>query len=188
MSLLDLTVREFLARLAAPTPTPGGGSVAALAGALSAGLGQMVAAYTVGRPKFATVATRAQELATRLQRAATLLSELVDEDAAAYEVLSAALKLNRADPQRTERVARAAALAAQVPLQSAAACAAVITDLAELQQIGNPNLASDAAAAGHLARAALAAAAANVRANLPLLAPGDAATFEAQLAALFPSP
>lgn len=188
MSLLDLTVREFLARLAAPKPTPGGGSVAALVGALAASLGEMVAGYTAGRPKFAAVETRVRELAARLHRAATLLHLLVDEDAAAYEVLNAALKRDRADPEREARIARAAAVAAQVPLQSAAACAAIIADLAQLQQIGNPNLASDAAAAGHLARAALESAAANVRANLPLLAPDDAATFRAQLAALLPEP
>jgi formiminotetrahydrofolate cyclodeaminase len=147
----------------------------------------MVAGYTLGRPRFAAVESRVRELAHRLQRAAALLQRLVDEDAAAYDVLNAALKLDRADAQRPDRVRRAAALAAQVPLETAAVSSKVLADAAELARIGNPNLASDAAAAGHLARAAIAAASANVRANLPLLAPDDAATFAAQLAAVQPA-
>lgn len=180
-ALADLTVREFLDRLAANTPTPGGGSVAALTGALAAGLGRMVAGYTLGKQKFAAVEDEVRDLAERLTKAGELLRGLIDEDAAAYDVLSAAFKLDKADPARSERVQQAARLAASVPLETATLCAAVRTDVQRLREIGNPQLRSDAAAALHLAEAAWQAAAANVRANLPLLPPEEAQELERQL-------
>jgi formiminotetrahydrofolate cyclodeaminase len=79
MSLAKLSIDEFLEQLASRTPTPGGGSVAALTGALAAGLGQMVAAYTLGRPKFAAVAPQVQNLAERQHRARQHLRQLMDE-------------------------------------------------------------------------------------------------------------
>ncbi len=179
--LADLPVTAFLERLAATTPTPGGGSVAALAGALAASLGRMVCGYTLGKPRFAAVAPQVQALADRFVRAARALTALLDEDAAAYEVLSAALKLDQANPERPARVAAAARLAASVPLETAALSRAVRGAAEELVRLGNPLLRSDAEAAAHLADAALAAAAANVRANLPLLEASDAAEFTAQL-------
>jgi formiminotetrahydrofolate cyclodeaminase len=183
-SLLNLTVDQFLTRLASDAPTPGGGSVAALTGALAAGLGQMVCAFTVGKPKFAAVEPQVRDLAERLRRAAELFRALVDEDAAAYDVLSAALKLDRSDPQRQERVAQAAALAGTVPLETATLSANVLSDLAHLRKIANPLLSSDVVAATHLAQAAQDAAAANVQANLALMRPADAQQIAAQLEAL----
>lgn len=183
-SLVNLSIEEFLRRLAADTPTPGGGSVAALAGALAAALGHMVAGFTAGKKKFAAVEPQARCLAERLAKAGQMLRRLIDEDAAAYDVLSAAFKLDKSDPQRPQRVRRAATLAAEVPLETATLCATVQADLEQLRDIGNPLLRSDAEAALGLARAGLTAAAANVRANLPLMAPEDAAEVEAQLNAV----
>jgi len=82
-SLLQLSLAEFLDRLASDTPTPGGGSVAALTGALAASLGKMVCAFTLGRPKFAAVEPEVRVLSDRLTRAGSMLRALVDEDAAA---------------------------------------------------------------------------------------------------------
>lgn len=182
--LLNLSVAEFLDRLAARAPTPGGGSVAALAGALAAALGRMVAAFTLGNPKFAAVEAATRAVAQRLERADALFRGLVDEDAVAYELLAAALRVEKSDPRRPAEVARAALLAGSVPLETAALAAGVAADLAVLQAGGNPHLRTDAEAAGHLARAAVLAGAANVRANLPLMAAEDARQIEAQLAPL----
>ncbi len=184
MPLAQLKIEDFLARLAARSPTPGGGSAAALVGALAAGLGHMVAQYTLGRPKYAAVEPQVRAIATRLERSRALLTCLVDEDAAAYEVLDAALKLDKADPARPEQLADAATVAALVPLQTAALAARLSTDLEELGRIGNRLLHSDAEAAGHLATAARRAAAAHVRANLALLRPEDAAVFRRELEGL----
>lgn len=180
-SLTDLSLADFLARLASTQPTPGGGSVAALTGALAASLGRMVAGFTLGRPKFAAVEPQVRGLAERLTRAAELFARLIDEDAAAYELLSGALKMDKSDPARAERVRQAAGVAARVPLETAALGAAAWADLEQLHAVGNPRLHSDAQAAMHLARAAVLAAAANVRANLSFLHAEDRAEVGRQL-------
>lgn len=181
--LLQLPVSAFLDRLAANTPTPGGGSVAALTGSLAACLGRMVAAYTVGKPKFAAVEAEVTTLAERFARADEMFRRLIDEDAAAYEVLNAALRRKKDDLERPKQVADAAVLAASVPLETALLALKVADDLARLKVIGNPLLASDALAAHGLARAAVDAAVANVRANLPLMAAEARGAVEGQLAA-----
>jgi formiminotetrahydrofolate cyclodeaminase len=181
MSLCQLTIGDFLDRLASDAPTPGGGSAAALAGAVAAALGRMVCALTVGKAKFAAVEPEIRALAQRLARADGMLRQFIDEDAAAYEVLCEAFKVDRSDPRRAERVSTAATLAATVPLETAALCAELVRDLNRLAAIGNPLLRSDVAAALHLAQAAMRAAAANVRANLPWIAADDAQQMENQL-------
>lgn len=182
--LSQLPIAIFLDRLASAAPTPGGGSAAALTGALAASLGQMVAALTVRQPKFAAAHDEALALARRLARARELLTRLIDEDAAAYETLRSALRCDRTDPTRGQSVAQAAELAGQVPLETAAVCTRLLSDAQRLAEIGNPHLRSDAQAALHLARAALHAAAANVRVNLPLMPPDAAREMETQLAEL----
>jgi formiminotetrahydrofolate cyclodeaminase len=179
--LAGLPIQDFLERLASDAPTPGGGAVAALTGALAASLGQMVSALTVGKPQFAEVEPQVKRIASRLNRAALMLRQLIDEDAAAYAELSDAFKLKRSDPDRRERITQAAGVAAAVPLETAAASRQVLGDLRRLGPIGNPNLRSDVEAAVHLARAAMQAAAANVRVNLPLLADKRARDIEVEL-------
>jgi len=180
-SLANLSLKDFLARLGSAAPTPGGGSVAALTGALAASLGQMACALTVGKPKFAQVEPQVRELATRLQRAADMLRQLIDEDAAAYTELNAAFKIDKSEPARKQRLGQAAVLAAEVPLETAAISREVLGDLERLAPIANPNLRSDVEAATHLARAAMHAAAANVRVNLPLIAPEAAERINGEL-------
>ena len=180
-SLADLSLEDFLVRLASAAPTPGGGSVAALTGALAASLGQMACALTVGKPKFADVEPQVRELATRLQRAAGMLRQLIDEDAAAYTELNAAFKIDKSEPTRKQQLAKAAVLAAEVPLETAAISREVLGDLERLAPIANPNLRSDVEAATHLARAAMHAAGANVRVNLTLIAPEAAERINAEL-------
>lgn len=180
-SLLGMNVGDFLDRLGSDYPTPGGGSVAALVGALAAGLGRMACAFTLGRPKYAEVEKSVQHIETRLRRAENMLRRLVDEDADAYAQLNVAFKLDRGDPTRDERIAAAAAVAAGVPFQTAALSRQVVTDLEALSQIANPRLKSDVDAGVHLAQAAFDAAVANVRINLPYLAATDAARIDHEL-------
>lgn len=183
-SLVRLTVEDFVDRLASRSPTPGGGSVAALVGVLAAGLGRMAAALTLGKPKFADVEPNVRAIATRLERADAMLRRLVDEDAAAYGVLSAALKQNPDDPTRRVKVQEAAALAGSVPLETVAFIAQVHSELQRLRGSANPALRSDVDAGIHLTHGAMLAAAANVRANLPLMSSHDAERVERQLDAL----
>jgi formiminotetrahydrofolate cyclodeaminase len=170
LSFAQSPIGTFLEKLASREPTPGGGSVAALTGALAGALGQMVAGYTLGKAKFADVEPEVRQIAGRLAEAQAALTGLMDEDAAAYGVLNAAFKIDKADPQRAERIQAAARAAGQVPLETATLAAQICADAERLLEIGNPMLRADAEAARHLSHAALHAAAANVRANLPLMA------------------
>jgi formiminotetrahydrofolate cyclodeaminase len=180
-SLTNLPVAQYLVRLASDAPTPGGGSVAALTGALAAALGQMACALTLGRARFAAVESQVRELSNRFGRARSLLEDLIDEDADAYAELFAALRIPGNDPQRQARIAAAACVAATVPLETACICHELAAELATLRSLGNPNLAADMESALHLASAARRSAVANVRANLPLLAPSDRDRLEREL-------
>ena len=163
-------VAAYLDALASDTPAPGGGSAAALVGAMGAALVSMVAHFTVGRERYAT--SEAQMRAV-LDEATTLradLRRLMEEDERAYLALSAALKLPRATDDekraRSRAIQRALLAAAEPPLAMARTCRRAL----ELSQLaaehGNPNLASDAGVAALLAEAALRASAINVRVNL----------------------
>jgi formiminotetrahydrofolate cyclodeaminase len=171
--LTQATVREYAARLASGAPTPGGGSAAALVGALAAALGEMVGNFTVGKPKYAAVEADVQRILAALEAQRTRLLDLTDADADAYSQVGAAFGLPRATDE--EKAARAAAIeealksAAQVPLAVMEACAAVCDQLEELRQKGNPNLLSDVGVAAELTRAALRCAWLNVEVNLALV-------------------
>ena len=117
---LSLPLRTFLADLAAKTPTPGGGSVAALTGALAAAQARMCVEYTVGKPKFAAHETKLREALAEFKRAEEAFGRLMAEDMAAYERLSAA---NKADDPTEQQ--QAVATAAAVPMEIAALAGAV---------------------------------------------------------------
>jgi len=172
-ALMDLTVAEFLDRLASGAPTPGGGAAAALAGALGAALVSMVCNLTVGRERYAATDADARDI---LAEAASLLATLRDgaqRDADAYGRLMAAFRLPRATDDekaaRSRAIQTATADATVVPLELAEASTRVI-DLAE-RAVGktNPNAASDLAVAALLAAAAVESAAENVEINLKSL-------------------
>lgn len=151
-SLLHLSVGGLLERVAARTPAPGGGAVAALAGASAAALVAMAARFS-GQP-----AERAEELRARLE-------PLADADAAAYTAVLAARRLPKDDPTRAARLADALAEATEVPRRVAAAATEVAALAARLVESGNPNLTGDALVGELLARAAAESATALVRIN-----------------------
>jgi glutamate formiminotransferase/formiminotetrahydrofolate cyclodeaminase len=163
----------FVASVASPAPVPGGGSVAAHAGALAAALAQMVAGLTVGKKKYAAVDAEMRDIALRAAALGNALAALVVRDAEAYAEVAAAYKL----PQQPEAAAttRGAVVtagllrAAQVPLETARACAEVAELAAALAARGNTNAASDAGVAALLADAGCRGAAFNVRINVAAL-------------------
>lgn len=158
-NLLDLSVREFLDRAADRTPTPGGGSVAALVGALGTTMAQMTARYTIGNSKYAAAEPVVREWLGELERARGAFCELLAEDVAAYERYSSAGK------DLIEK-ARALATATAVPLEIVAVAAAVIDRMDGMKDKCNRNLLSDLVVGAVLCDAAAAAAGANVRVNL----------------------
>lgn len=164
----------FVASVASPAPTPGGGSVAAHAGALAAALARMVAGLTVGKKKYAAVDGEFRELAQRASALGERLAELVALDARAYEAVSAAYRLPATDAASTaaREAAVTAALigAAEVPLETARACAEVCALAEAAAERGNSNALSDAGVAALLAEAAARGAAYNVRINVAALA------------------
>jgi glutamate formiminotransferase/formiminotetrahydrofolate cyclodeaminase len=163
----------FVASVASPSPTPGGGSVAAHAGALAAALAQMVAGLTVGKKKYAAVDVEMRELAVRAAALGNTLAALVARDAAAYAMVAAAYKLPaEGDAQQREKTAKidAALLhAAEVPLETARACAGVAELALAVAERGNTNAASDAGVAALLAEAGCVGASYNVRINVNAL-------------------
>lgn len=171
--LTSLTVRDYAAKLAAGEPTPGGGSAAALVGALAAALAEMAGNFTAGREKFAAVEADVRALLAQLESQRQRLLDLTDADADAYAAVGAAYGLPRASDD--EKAARATAIedalksAAAVPLAVTEACAEIIALLEPLRASANPNLLSDVACAASLAAAALRTAWLNVEINLSSL-------------------
>jgi glutamate formiminotransferase/formiminotetrahydrofolate cyclodeaminase len=160
----------FVAAIASNAPVPGGGSVAAHAGALAAALTQMVAGLTAGRKKYAAVDAEMRALALHAVALGNRLSVLVKEDADAYALVSAAYKLPTepadAATRRDAAIQTALTTAAEVPLETARACTAVAALSLTCATLGNTNAVSDAGVAALLAEAACKGAAYNVRINV----------------------
>ena len=163
----------FVGAVASPTPAPGGGSVAALVGALGAALAQMVAGLTFGRKKYAAVDAEMRELGLKAAGLVNTLSSLIARDAASYEKVMIAYKLPNepADAATARQAAITEALlgAAEVPLETARACAEVAELAAVCAEKGNTNAVSDAGVAALLADAACRGALYNVRINVSSL-------------------
>ncbi|NNM86572.1 MAG: cyclodeaminase/cyclohydrolase family protein [Phycisphaerales bacterium] len=119
LPLQDLTVAQFIAALAAKTPTPGGGSLAALVAALAAAQASMTLQYTLGKPKFAAHESELQALANQLAHATTMLTDLMEQDRAAYQALSPLLKLKAEARLEDPTFAPALLAALHVPNSSA---------------------------------------------------------------------
>ena len=168
-----LSVDDFVGAVASSTPTPGGGSVAAHAGALAAALAQMVAGLTIGKKKYAAVDAEMREVAFSGAELRRKLLELVDRDATSYAAVAEAYKLPR-DPDsaaaREAAITRALLGASEVPLETARACAEVAELAAAVATRGNSNAASDGGVAALLAEAACKGAVYNVRINVAALA------------------
>ena len=95
MVITERSIHAYLEALSAHEPTPGGGSVAALVGALAAGLGVMVANFTLGRKKYARVSAEVEERLANLSQALQVLEDLVQEDIDAYGAVGAGFAMPR---------------------------------------------------------------------------------------------
>jgi formiminotetrahydrofolate cyclodeaminase len=178
------SVETFLQRLASSDATPGGGSAAAVMGAMGAALAAMVCNLTVGKPAYAEVDAPMRAALDRADSLRRTLLQMVAEDVAAFDTLMAAYKLPKASDE--DKAARSAAIqsglkgATEAPLACARACADVITLCADVAAQGNVNVISDAGVGVLAAHAALRSAALNVLINAPQIK--DRAWAEARLA------
>lgn len=173
MSLSDLSIREFLDELASPSPAPGGGSAAALAGAIGASLVEMVCRLTIGRKNYLDVSAEFESILPQAETKRRELIALMEADASAYSRVITAYKLPKDTPEeQTKRegdIQAALKEAADVPFQITRSCAEVLALAQPLAAKGNKNAASDAGAAALLAEAGMRAAALNVEINLILI-------------------
>lgn len=156
----------FLEAVASSTPTPGGGSVAALAGALGAALAQMVAGLTIGRKKYAEVSVEASEILSRAAELGQQLTQAITEDSAAFEqVMAVNRNKELSNEARAEAAEKANIGAGEVPLRVAQWSLEVAKLAHRIAQIGNVNAVSDAAAGVMMAQAAVRTAVLNVKIN-----------------------
>jgi glutamate formiminotransferase/formiminotetrahydrofolate cyclodeaminase len=170
-----ISIGTFLEQVAGPTPTPGGGTVAAFTGALAAALATMVANLTLGKKKYAASEATMKKLRNEATALQSALLALARKDSEAFEAVLKARRLPEGTPEQNEARLRALAAAeleaARVPLATAEACVSVIALAEQAARNGNPNAASDAGVAGRLARAAGEGALLNVQINLKSIAP-----------------
>ena len=168
--LVNLKITEYLEKGAAGTAVPGGGSVAALNGALAASLTEMVANLTVGKKGYDAVEEEMKELAGKAAQLRNKLTAAIDQDADAYTEVMAAYKLPKATEEekalRKQKIQHAIKHAALVPLEVARDALAVIDLAGKAIRKGNKNAASDGAVAAMNARTAALAAISNVKINL----------------------
>ena len=168
--LVNSKITEYLEKAAAGTAVPGGGSVAALNGALAAGLTEMVANLTVGKKGYEAVEEDMKALADKASQLRNKLTAAIDQDADAYTEVMAAYKLPKTTDEETslrkQKIQDAIKHAALVPLEVARDALAVIDLAGRAIRKGNKNAASDGAVAAMNARTAALAAIYNVKINL----------------------
>ncbi len=168
--LLAQPIGPFLDSLASSAPTPGGGSVAAMSGAMAAGLVSMVCALTVGKKQYADIEEEVRGIHDRAEALRRELQSLAEQDIEVFSRLSAAYKLPRtteADAAtRHAAIQQATRLAAEVPLRTAQAAAAILHLCTALAPRVGRLIVSDIGVAAILARATVQSAILNIEINL----------------------
>jgi methenyltetrahydrofolate cyclohydrolase len=168
--LVKMNIKMFLDELASSSPTPGGGSVAALSGALGAALSSMVCNLTGRKQGYEAAQDEIKEILQRSEQLRKQLTELIDKDAEAFnEVMTALKMLKETEDQKEHRqhaMQNAFKHAAEVPLETARKCTQILDVARIVAEKGNKNSISDAAVSALMAQTGLQAAMLNVRINL----------------------
>ena len=176
------TLEELLRRLAEASPTPGGGSAAALCGAVASALAGMVAGLALGKTGYEAVQAEVRDLVHQAEALRRRFTELVTLDADVFEGVSLAYKMKKGTD--AERAARKEAIqhslkeATLVPLETMERAVEALRVASEALEKGARAAFTDAAAAGLIAEACLRAAQLNVRVNLASL---EDATFRDEM-------
>ena len=170
MKTMDSTVGEFLQRVSGGSATPGGGSVAAFAGALGAALCAMVGRLTTGRAKYQEVRAEMEQMQNAADTLGVKLLDLADKDMEAYDGVIAALRMPKQTEEqrsfRQEAIQEATTQAALVPMETLRSLAELTGLVEKAFTKGNPNCLTDTGVAALLIHAAALGAAYNVRVNL----------------------
>ncbi|TVL98761.1 MAG: hypothetical protein CV087_20450 [Candidatus Brocadia sp. WS118] len=164
------TLEKYVEDAAMGTPTPGGGSVAALVGALATTMCSMSANLTVGKEEFKQHDIQLKEILEECKKSRETLLSLMEEDISVYREVSRAYVLPKSSGsernRRSEAIQKTTILAMVVPLKTMMCCLYVLKKTRELVDIANPNLISDLGVACYLANAAFRCAKLNVEINL----------------------
>lgn len=171
--LMTKSVIDFLNEVASDSPAPGGGSVAALSGALGVALTSMVCRLTIGKKKYAEVQQEMEETLKRAEELRSRFSDLIQKDTEAFNAVMRAFGM----PKETEEEKRARSAAIQetmkqatlVPLEVMELCTLALPLAKTVAEKGNVNSISDAGVSALMLEAAWAGAALNVRINLQTL-------------------
>jgi glutamate formiminotransferase / formiminotetrahydrofolate cyclodeaminase len=170
---LAAVARPFLDSLAAPTATPGGGSVSAYAAAMAAALGQMVAGLSRKKKSQAAYVDQLSTELDELRKTGDELTQAIDADAASYDAVMAAFKLPQGNAaeiaQRQEAIESATKKAAEIPMLVAETGAQLSKKLLQLEAIAAASMKSDLQVARLMAAAGAQGALANVEINLDAL-------------------
>lgn len=167
---LETSLQQYLDDLASSQPTPGGGSAAALNGAMGAALASMVARLTLGKKGYEQAQAEIESLITETERLRTHFQQLMQEDIEAYGRLSECFKMPRSTDEertaRTEAIQARLVEAALVPLEVAESAAQLVRSCQRIAEIGNVKVLSDIATGTMLASSAGTGASWMVRTNL----------------------
>ncbi len=168
--LKDLSVKRFVQEVASESPAPGGGSVAALAGALAGGLISMYCQLSLNREKYGEAVTLMEKVGDEARAIAVRLVEAVDKDTAAFNEIMKAFRLPKATEEektmRKEAIQSATLEAARVPLQTAQSSLRLLELVSFAAGRGNPSAVTDLGVGNLQAAAGLRGAAYNVKINL----------------------
>lgn len=175
--LHELTIKVFLNKVAGNDPVPGGGSIAALNGALASSLAAMVGRLTVGKKGYDSVEELMQKIVEKMVELQQEFVELIDKDSEAYNSVFACFKMPKVTDE--EKSARSAAIqeatknAALIPMEVARKAYAMMPYIADVANLGNRNAVTDACVAMMAARSAVLGALLNVKINLGSLKDKD---------------
>ena len=168
---MEMTVRDFQTALASSSPTPGGGTAAAISLGQASALTIMVCDLTIGKDKWSDGWPIAEKAMLSAVKIMTRAGELADEDSDAFDDVMASFRLPKATEEeklsRREAIRNATLLATEKPFETAKLALELLELLPELAAKGNANAVSDVGVAGLLASAACKGALFNVDINLP---------------------
>lgn len=169
--LINMEVKQLLGELASESPAPGGGSVAALSGSLSAGLIAMVCRLTIGKKGLEEHDELVGEVLSRADALRNELADLIDLDTEAFNDVMVGFKMVKATEEekatRSSAIQKAFRNAVDVPLRTAQACEELLNLALKIAKVANPNCISDLGVAGQSAFAGLRGGVMNVQINLP---------------------
>ncbi len=177
MTFSALSVTELISRFSDGTPTPGGGSAAALASATGAALVAMVARVTAKGKKFADRAEEMEKIASQADELSARLLQLVTEDSASYDAVSAAFRLPKDTDEekasRSEAIQSAMKVAAFTPMMTLEASLSALALATEVVERGNPNCITDAVMAALMCETGMQGASMNIAINLGSIKDGE---------------